>query len=84
MKHSVTYDPIRMDLMVGEQTLREFYIEQRQDAGITIPKLTADACLNHGQLRNMELLQKNGKYSNATMPILAALDTLGFEISIEG
>lgn len=93
MRLKLTYDPIERQFMVETKSfvgtpisepLREFYIRQRIEAGISITKLALDSGLDRGQLRNIEFVQSTGKYSKSIASMLAALETLGFILSIEG
>lgn len=88
MKLNLSYDSIDKEWYVStpnlRQPLREFYIQAREDEGITYAKLASDSGLERAQLRNYEFVQKTGKFAQAPGPLLAALDTLGFTLSIEG
>lgn len=83
----VTYDPLKDDLMVGEHTLKEFYIAARLDAGISIGKLEEDAGITHPGLYNIEKPARPPKRptgSVSTKYLLIALECLGYSLEING
>jgi hypothetical protein len=79
------YSYEKNELCVGDQTLREFYIETRKDAGIKIARLEMDSGLNHGTLYYVEHpYARSGKYSKSAEAILRALETMGVSLNLEG
>lgn len=76
-------DEIMVDAPDGPVTLKNFYIAARKEAGISIPKLTRDTGLEHPQLYVIEnpKTKSNGRHSHKLF--LAALETLGYSITIE-
>lgn len=80
----IEYDPYKEDFMVGNKTLREFYIDLRKKSGLTIGRLQTETGLNHPILHNIEkTVYKNGRPANSLRAILIALEYLGYEIRIE-
>jgi hypothetical protein len=83
----IFYDLIADELMVetqdGDVSLRDFYVDARKEAGITIGKLQRDSYVTHPRLYIIEHPKgpSNGKRSYKN--ILAALETLGYSITIE-
>lgn len=74
----LTYDLIKEEFYVGNQTLREFYMDARKKQNITIAQLQRDGGLNHPVLWNVE----KGK-NNSIRAILIALETLGYSLDIK-
>lgn len=75
----MTYDPVAKQFMVAGVSLRDFYMEARREAGVSIGKLQDDSGLGHPLLWNVE----NGR-SNSTNTILRALQTLGYNVTLVG
>lgn len=84
---TITYDPTHGCLLVVDgqtvQFIREFYIDARKEAGVTVSRLEQQLGINHPTLSNLEYTNRKGYRSRATLPILAALEGLGYVITIE-
>lgn len=65
-----------------ETPVRDFYIEERKQAHITVSALERAVGLNHPALYNVEMKGKKSP-SNSLVAILAGLEGLGFTIRLE-
>lgn len=80
---NITAD-MKNELYVGDQTLREFYIEARKKSGLSISAVQTLAIISHPTLWTVEHRKpKDGPFNHAVRPILIALMALGYEIKIE-
>lgn len=79
----LAWDPFIEEFRVGDQTLREFYMAARKEAGITIAKLESDSGLSRGVLRGIEkVASHNVKLGKSSRAMLIALETLGCTLDI--
>lgn len=80
----VTYNPTNGELYVGDIKLRDFYIAARKRSGRTKSDIEVAIGISHPSVCNIEL--PNGskkKSSNSVRVILAALEELGYTITIK-
>ena len=75
----LNFDLIRNEFMVGDTPLRDFYIEARKKAHLTIPQVETRSGLQHPTLYQIEA----GKYKGVKA-LLVALETIGYSIDITG
>lgn len=78
----VSFDPTKNDFMVGEQTLREYYIQCRKRSGLTIEAVEKRAGINHPSLWSLEKADRKGWQSNSVRSILIGLEALEYEIRL--
>lgn len=85
---NITFDPTDANIYVqhesGEvESLRDFYIRQRQSSGKTIGEVQRLAGVNHPTLWTVENHLSNGKPNQGVKSLLAGLEALGYEIILQ-
>lgn len=81
----LTYDPYKEEFMVGEETLREFYIRKRKESKYSISKLETISGVTHPLLQYVETgyvsrTTKKRRRSKSVSTILRALEALGVDL----
>lgn len=80
---NLRYDIFADDFFVGDQTLREFYVEARKKAGVSTATLERLAGVMRPTFYNLEYTNKKGYRSNSVRAMLIALEELGYSLEIE-